>query len=159
MAGASTSASGQLPWSRSTVSQALKAAGTVAGSKPMPGTCSNPRLRKALADAAAGATPWPRTDSIRRSRSLHSSIGTSPPGPLRCGSTTCSTKPPAAAASNALPPRSSTPMAVCEASQWVDATTPKVPVISGRVVKGLIRTGFGNSQCRSSKLSRSRQVA
>jgi len=33
-----------------------------------------------------------------------------------------------------LPPRSSTPIATCEASQCVDETTPKVPRISGRVV-------------------------
>ena len=26
-------------------------------------------------------------------------------------------------------------MAVCDANQWVDATTPNVPTISGRVVK------------------------
>ena len=30
-------------------------------------------------------------------------------------------------------------MATCEASQWVEATTPKVPRISGRVVKVLMR--------------------
>jgi hypothetical protein len=30
-------------------------------------------------------------------------------------------------------------MAVCEASQWVEATTPWVPVISGRVVNWLMR--------------------
>jgi hypothetical protein len=41
----------------------------------------------------------------------------------------------AAAASNALPPFSSTAMPVAEASQWVEVTTPKVPRISGRVVK------------------------
>src|SRR5690606_23719757 len=67
--------------------------------------------------------------------SLHTRMGASPPAPFRCGSTTCSTNPPAAAASKALPPRSSTLMAVCEASQWVEEATPKVPVISGRVVK------------------------
>ena len=42
---------------------------------------------------------------------------TSPPGPFRCGSTTWRTKPVATAASNALPPRSSTAMPVAEASQ------------------------------------------
>jgi hypothetical protein len=63
-------------------------------------------------------------------------IGTSPPGPLRCGSTICSTKPAAAAASNALPPRSSTDMPAAEAIQWVVAIAPKVPRSSGRVVKG-----------------------
>src|ERR671913_1785488 len=63
--------------------------------------------------------------------------GTSPPGPFRWGSTTCSVKAVATAASKALPPRSSMPMPTAVAIQWVDATTPKVPSISGRVVKGL----------------------
>src|SRR5947199_1250839 len=63
--------------------------------------------------------------------------GTSPPGPLRCGSTTCSVKAVATAASKALPPRSRMPMPTAVAIQWVEATTPKVPTISGRVVNGL----------------------
>src|SRR5215471_17308068 len=61
----------------------------------------------------------------------------SPPGPLRCGSTTCSVNPAAAAASKALPPRSSTAMPAALASQCVDATMPKVPLSSGRVVNAL----------------------
>ena len=40
----------------------------------------------------------------------------------------------ATAASNALPPRSSTAIPAAEASQWVDATMPNVPRSSGRVV-------------------------
>jgi len=60
--------------------------------------------------------------------------GMSPPGPFRCGSTTCSTNPPAAAASNALPPSSSIRCADWDASQWVEETIPKVPVRIGRVV-------------------------
>lgn len=48
-------------------------------------------------------------------------------GPLRCGSTTCSTKPAATAASYALPPSSRTAIADCEASQCVEDTMPKVP--------------------------------
>src|SRR6266540_3228227 len=63
--------------------------------------------------------------------------GTSPPGPLRCGSTTCKVKAAATAASNALPPLSRIAMPTAVAIQWVEATTPKVPSISGRVVKGL----------------------
>src|SRR5437016_5168495 len=63
--------------------------------------------------------------------------GTSPPGPLRCGSTTCKVKAVATAASNALPPFSRIAMPTAVAIQWVEATTPKVPSISGRVVKGL----------------------
>jgi hypothetical protein len=61
-------------------------------------------------------------------------MGTSPAGPLRCGSTTCSTKAPATAASYALPPSSRTAIADCEASQWVEDTMPKVPWRVGRVV-------------------------
>ena len=63
--------------------------------------------------------------------------GTSPPGPLRCGSTTCSVKAVATAASKALPPFSSVAMPTAVAIQCVVVTTPKVPSISGRVVKGL----------------------
>src|SRR5438309_2002228 len=63
--------------------------------------------------------------------------GTSPPGPLRCGSTTCSVNAVAAAASKALPPFSSTLMPTAVAIQCVEATTPKMPSISGRVVNGL----------------------
>src|SRR5947208_959018 len=60
--------------------------------------------------------------------------GRSPPGPFRCGSTTCNAKPAATAASNALPPRSSTAMPAADASQCVEATMPNVPRSSGRVV-------------------------
>src|SRR5690349_4602056 len=63
--------------------------------------------------------------------------GTSPPGPLRCGSTTWSVNAVATAASNALPPRSKIPMPTAVAIQWVEVTTPNVPSISGRVVKVL----------------------
>src|SRR4051812_38935457 len=60
--------------------------------------------------------------------------GASPPGPLRCGSAPCRVNAVAAAASKALPPRSSTAMPTWLAIQCVVATTPKVPAISGRVV-------------------------
>src|SRR5512146_2128170 len=63
--------------------------------------------------------------------------GTSPPGPLRCGSTTCRVKAVATAASKALPPLSSVAIPTAVAIQCVVVTTPKVPSISGRVVKGL----------------------
>src|SRR6266700_7865958 len=63
--------------------------------------------------------------------------GTSPPGPFRCGSTICKVNAAATAASKALPPRSSIAMPMAVAIQWVDATTPKMPSISGRVVKGV----------------------
>ena len=58
----------------------------------------------------------------------HSSSGRSPPGPFMCGSTTWSAKPAATAASKALPPRSRTAIPAAEASQWVEATIPKVPL-------------------------------
>src|ERR1700756_5920702 len=64
-------------------------------------------------------------------------IGTSPPGPFRCGSTTCSVKAVATAASKALPPFSKVAIPTAVAIQWVELTTPKVPSISGRVVNGL----------------------
>ena len=51
-----------------------------------------------------------------------------------CGSTTCSANPAATAASNAFPPRSSTAIPAALASQCVEATIPKVPDSSGRVV-------------------------
>src|SRR5947209_11287658 len=62
--------------------------------------------------------------------------GTSPPGPLRCGSTTCSVNAVAAPASNALPPFSSVAIPTAVAIQCVEVTTPKVLSISGRVVNG-----------------------
>ena len=51
-----------------------------------------------------------------------------------CGSTTVSVNPAATAASNALPPASSTRIPTPDASQCVEATMPKVPVRTGRVV-------------------------
>src|SRR5262245_9083200 len=89
--------------------------------------------------APAGAGPCPQITSTL-SLPLRTSCritGTSPPGPLRCGSTTCSVKAVATAASKALPPRSRIPIPTAVAIQWVEVTTPKVPSITGRVVKGL----------------------
>src|SRR3954465_14995241 len=65
----------------------------------------------------------------------HSRIGRSPPGPLRCGSTTCSARPLATAASNAPPPATTPRRPAAVGSQCVEATMPKVPLSSGRVVK------------------------
>src|SRR6266702_4717509 len=62
--------------------------------------------------------------------------GTSPPGPFRCGSTTCSVKAVATAASKALPPFSSVAIPTAVAIQCVEVTTPNVPSISGLVVNG-----------------------
>src|SRR5674476_848507 len=63
-------------------------------------------------------------------------IGTSPPGPFRCGSTTCSVNAAATPASKALPPFSRVAIPTAVAIQWVEVTTPKVPSISGLVVNG-----------------------
>jgi hypothetical protein len=83
--------------------------------------------------AAAGTGPCPFTTSTRPCPAGAARIGTSPPGPFRCGSTTWSTNPAATTASKALPPRSSTAIPVAEASQWVEETMPKEPRSSGRV--------------------------
>src|SRR6202171_2745425 len=86
--------------------------------------------------APAGAGPWPHITSVRARLVSWTIIGTSPPGPFKCGSTTCSVNAGATPAAKALRPfsRVATPTAV--AIQWVDVTTPKVPSISGLVVNG-----------------------
>ena len=106
-----------------------------AASMPVPGMISCPRLFISATFKPAGAGPWPQMACCWPVRALCSRMGQSPPGPFKCGSTICNVKPAAAAASKALPPRSSTAMPTWEAIQCVEATAPKVPVISGRVVK------------------------
>src|SRR4051794_5116573 len=86
--------------------------------------------------ARAGAGPWPQITSVRPRLTSCTMIGTSPPGPLRWGSTTCSVKAVATPASNALPPFSSVAIPTAVAIQCVEVTTPNVPSISGRVVNG-----------------------
>src|SRR5215469_17048234 len=86
--------------------------------------------------AFAGAGPWPQITSVLPARASLRMTGTSPPGPLRCGSTTCSVKAVATAASKALPPFSSVAIPTAVAIQWVEVTTPNVPSISGRDVNG-----------------------
>src|SRR5262245_20842476 len=86
--------------------------------------------------AWAGAGPWPQITLGAALPASQIITGTSPPGPHRCGSTTCRVNATATPASKALPPRSSTPMPTAVPIQCVDATTPKVPSISGRVVNG-----------------------
>ena len=82
-------------------------------------------MKRAMA-AAAGAGPCPHmTSGLPRFASCRMT-GTSPPGPLRCGSTTCSTNAVATAASKALPPFSSVAMPTAVAIQCVVVTTPKV---------------------------------
>ena len=87
--------------------------------------------------APAGMEPWPQITSVLPRFTAFRISGTSPPGPQRCGSTTCRVKAVATAASKALPPFSRMPMPTAVAIQCVEVTTPKVPTISGRVVKGL----------------------
>ena len=94
--------------------------------------CGNARWWRRPAPGPGRRSPRTRP-CARRSRIT----GTSPPGPLRCGSTTCSVNAVATAASKALPPFSSIAMPTAVAIQWVEVTTPNVPSISGRVVKGL----------------------
>src|SRR5438445_902338 len=86
--------------------------------------------------AFAGAGPWPQITSVRPRLVSCTMIGTSPPVVLRCGSTICSVKAVATAASNALPPFSSVAIPTAVAIQWVEVTTPNVPSISGLVVNG-----------------------
>src|ERR1700748_1785453 len=86
--------------------------------------------------APAGAGPWPQITSVRPRFTSCTMTGTSPPGPLRCGSTTCSVNAVATPASKALPPLSRVAMPTAVAIQWVEVTTPKVPSISGLVVNG-----------------------
>src|ERR1700756_2316643 len=83
--------------------------------------------------------------------------GTSPPGPFRCGSTTWSVKPVATAASNALPPCSSTAMPAADASQCVDATMPNVPLSSGLVVNTREPYLFGHEPDRRERRQRDRR--
>src|SRR5665213_3863575 len=86
--------------------------------------------------APAGAGPWPQITSVRPRLTSCTMIGTSPPGPFRCGSTTCNVNAVATPASKALPPFSRMPIPTAVAIQWVEVTTPNVPSISGLVVNG-----------------------
>src|SRR6185437_94631 len=86
--------------------------------------------------APAGAGPCPQITSVLPRFTSCTITGTSPPGPFKCGSTTCKVNAVAAPASKALPPFSSTAMPTAVAIQCVEVTTPNVPSISGRVVKG-----------------------
>src|ERR1700704_3738674 len=86
--------------------------------------------------APAGAGPWPQITSVRPRLTSCTMIGTSPPGPFKCGSTTCKVNAVATPASKALPPFSRMLIPTAVAIQCVEVTTPKVPSISGRVVNG-----------------------
>src|SRR5690606_15542780 len=104
--------------------------------------------RKCSGVAPAGAGPCPQSTLGVGSSAVAMIAGRSPPGPFRCGSTSCSTKPPATAASKALPPCSRIAMAVCDAIQCVLETMPNVPVSVGRVVKLVMLTSH---HCRDDR--------
>src|SRR3954470_6839326 len=111
--------------------------------------------------APAGAGPWPQITSVLPRLTSCTMIGTSPPGPLRCGSTTCSVKAVATPASKALPPFSSIAIPTAVAIQCVEVTTPKVPSISGRVVNGsglmlLIESLFRGGRAAAAHLTTAR---
>src|SRR5499427_5579067 len=147
------------PCSASSSIQVPNAAGTQAASSPLPGTRSSPSAVNDATVAACGAGPWPSSTKTSPRPASYPMTGTSPPGPFRCGSTTCSTRPAATAASKAFPPFSSTAIPAADASQWVEATMPNAPASCGRVVKvdpcGIIRTpragrpGAGHSHATS----------
>src|SRR3977135_95874 len=86
--------------------------------------------------AREGAGPWPQISSVWPGLVSWTIVGTSPPGPFKCGSTPCSVNGVATPASNALPPFSKVAIPTAVAIQWVEVTTPKVPSISGLVVNG-----------------------
>src|SRR5260370_6944683 len=86
--------------------------------------------------APDGAGPWPQLTAVQPRLVSCDMIGTSPPGPFKCGSATCSVNAVATPASKALPPFSRVAIPTAVAIQWVDVTTPKVPSISGLVVNG-----------------------
>src|SRR5664279_4216817 len=86
--------------------------------------------------ARAGAGPCPQITSVRPRLVSWTMIGTSPPGPFKCGSTTCSVNAVATPASKALPPFSRVAIPTAVAIQCVEVTTPNVPSISGLVVNG-----------------------
>ena len=86
----------------------------------------------------AGAGPWPQITSVLPRRTSWTMSGTSPPGPLRCGSTTCSVKAVATAASKALPPRSS----IAHADRGRD------PMRRGDDAEGAVDLGTGGEAAR-----------
>ncbi len=95
----------------------------------MPGTIREAQLVTHAAPWWPGRcdTPCPHSTRGVGSAAVTNTAGTSPPGPHMCGSTTCSTNPPATAASNALPPRARTAIAVAAARWWVLEAAPWVP--------------------------------
>src|SRR5580704_1511218 len=69
---------------------------------------------------------------------------------------TCRVNAVATAASKAFPPLSSIDMPIAVAIQWVDATTPKMPSICGRVVNGVGVVMLGRRVACDKEMSRMR---
>ena len=116
---------------------AAEGAGHARGEEPRAGDQVVAELAEALDRRRGGRDPWPQSASGSRGSRTRRPPGPRRRGPFRCGSTTWSVNPVAHAASNALPPRSSTDIPTAEASQCVEATIPNVPRSSGRVVKAM----------------------
>ena len=130
-------AAASVPWSRSSSSQASTAPGTAAASGPEPGTRSRPSAAVVLDGRAGRRRALPAEHaSASGPPAVAKMAGTSPPGPLRCGSTTCRTNPAATAASKALPPRSSTAIA-----DWRGQ-----PVRGGDHAEGALERGAGGER-------------
>jgi len=82
---------------------------------------------------AAGAVSRPSMVTARPWRASQITMNPPPPMPAEYGSVTPRVAAAATAASTALPPRRSTPMAALEASRSTVATAPPVPVATGRL--------------------------
>ena len=87
IAGSKTSLNFFVPYFNNNSIQASKAPGTTADRRPLPGIISKSMLLKKDKLALFGATPCPQitSGSLLKGDKI---IGTSPPGPFKCGSTT-----------------------------------------------------------------------
>ena len=124
MAGATSSASGRLPYFSFSAPQPAIAPGTVTAPGPEPGTRSNPSARIRSGVMFVPARPVASSPTSRPSSADQKSAHRSPPSPVMCGSTRESTAEAAVAASKALPPSRSTPSATLDAMGWLVATIP-----------------------------------
>jgi hypothetical protein len=97
----------------------------------VPGICVEAHRGQPLGVALAGNGPCPQITSGAGARAQHDR-GQFAARPVEVRLDDLQHEARRAAASNALPPRSSTAMPVCVASQCVVATAPNVPRISGR---------------------------
>ena len=122
---------------------------------PYPGSARGRARGSARSSRRRERHPARTARAARRGRRTRTPQGPRRPGRSGAARRPGARSPVATAASNALPPRSSTAIPVCDASQCVDATIPKVPRSSGRVVKLRGRTtkyalnGSCSSRCTS----------